>query len=160
LDDAVLGGIAARHEPGAYEEAVARLARMHRKPGDPRSLIDIQLLAAAFNGPGSTVPFCGPAEATERHEDHAAGDAPDGNAHVNGGAGPSHANGHDAIGYAAVARATNGHAVGGKLASGAAPHANSNGAHQGGSGAAYRPAPARPRASLQAVGRPRAVPAE
>jgi tetratricopeptide (TPR) repeat protein len=37
-------------QPSNYHEALALVSRMHRKPGDPRGLIDVQLLTAAMLG--------------------------------------------------------------------------------------------------------------
>lgn len=59
--ETVLRSLSARNEASGYDDALAALAGLHRKPGDPRGLIDVQLLTAAFKGPGTTVPFYGAA---------------------------------------------------------------------------------------------------
>lgn len=105
-NETVLRCLSARDAASGYEDAVATLARLHRKPGDPRSLIDVQLLTAAFKGPGAAVPFYGTAGSIA-----ASGYAING--HANGHAGNGRANGHAQNGHA-----QNGHAQNGQVQNG------------------------------------------
>jgi len=45
--------VAGRGQPNGYDEALAVLNGLHRKPGDPRCLIDFQLLTAAMGAAGA-----------------------------------------------------------------------------------------------------------
>jgi tetratricopeptide (TPR) repeat protein len=111
-NETVLRCLSARNEANGYEDAVAALARLHRKPGDPRSLIDVQLLAAAFKGPGAAVPFYGAA----------AGLAMNGHG-LNGHANGQRYNGHAANGHSLNGHGGNGHAGNGKAQPAAARNA-------------------------------------
>jgi tetratricopeptide (TPR) repeat protein len=100
-DDALLRCVSALNGASGYDDAVADLARMHRKPGDPRGLIDVQLLAAAVKGPGAAVPFY------ERVNGH----VQNGHAYAEGANGHA-GNGHGTNGHGTNGLPTNGHGNG------------------------------------------------
>jgi tetratricopeptide (TPR) repeat protein len=98
----------ARGAPNGFDEALAVLNGLHRKPGDPRCLIDFQLLTAAM-GAGELKPASNGVK-PQINGRARSGDAPiaNGNGH--------HANGHVVNGVGA-----NGHAVNGTPPANAAP---------------------------------------